>query len=219
MKENIGFWVFVVVFFGFLGLGNAKTLDFDSITSESTIRIDGYGGLAWKNMYVQNGSLEEYSGTGYDYGRVSGNYVAFNGPSLGGMPEISVINGNSFDFFGAFFTAAVNGDEIYIDFTSYREEGGELIQDREDTVITKNGIKSLFEWEDEFVSINRLDIFAYTIEDEIKVKKTFVMDDFKYSINPVPEPGTLLLVGIGFIVLSGMIRKRFKTTEIKSNVF
>jgi hypothetical protein len=37
----------------------------------------------------------------------------------------------------------------------------------------------------------------------------FVMDNFTYNLNPVPEPSTMLLLGSGLIRLAGYGRKKF----------
>ncbi|BAZ52571.1 hypothetical protein NIES4103_52350 [Nostoc sp. NIES-4103] len=91
-----------------LGIGTvaqAAILTFDDIAPIPVLSAipDGYGGFTWNNFYYLNGSDSIYSDTGYDNGRVSGDYVSFNG-----FGNQAIVSDSVFDFNSAYLTAAWN---------------------------------------------------------------------------------------------------------------
>jgi hypothetical protein len=95
-----------VIVLGIGAVAQATVLTFDDIAPVSNFDDipNGYGGFNWDNFSYLNGSSPEIPRrTGYDNGRVSGDYVAFNG---GGDP--AVVSDSVFDFNSAYLTAAWN---------------------------------------------------------------------------------------------------------------
>src|SRR5690348_12385996 len=81
----------------------ASILTFDNIgPSPSGNPIpNGYGGFTWSNMYYLNGTT--FGPSGYQNGRVSGDFVAYNG--FGTTAQVA---DGVFTFNGAYFTGAWN---------------------------------------------------------------------------------------------------------------
>ncbi|MDZ7963550.1 MAG: PEP-CTERM sorting domain-containing protein [Nostoc sp. DedSLP03] len=94
-----------VIVLGIGAVAQATVLTFDDIAPVSDLaRIpNGYGGFNWDNFSYRNGSDSDVSLTGYDNGRVSGDYVAYNGY---GNPAL--VSDSVFDFNSAYLTAAWN---------------------------------------------------------------------------------------------------------------
>ncbi|MEH2067090.1 MAG: PEP-CTERM sorting domain-containing protein [Nostoc sp.] len=93
-----------VIVLGIGAVAQATVLTFDDIAPTSSFADipNGYGGFNWDNFYYRNGSTV-IPRTGYDNGRVSGDYVSFN---AGGDPAL--VSDSIFDFNSAYLTAAWN---------------------------------------------------------------------------------------------------------------
>ncbi|MBW4505689.1 MAG: PEP-CTERM sorting domain-containing protein [Scytonematopsis contorta HA4267-MV1] len=76
--------------------------DFSSSTDSAPIP-SGYQGFNWNNFFYNDGSIPGLSRSGYDTGRASGNYVAYNGNG-----NTAFVGGGLFNFRSAFLTAAWN---------------------------------------------------------------------------------------------------------------
>ena len=91
-----------------LGIGTvaqAAVLTFDDIAPVPDLAEipDGYGGFTWDNFSYRNGSDIAVLDTGYDNGRVSGDYVSYNG-----FGNQAIVSDSIFDFNSAYLTAAWN---------------------------------------------------------------------------------------------------------------
>lgn len=87
-------------------------INFDDILTPpptETLILSPYQGLNWSNFYVVDGTA--YPGTGYNNGRVSGNFVAFNGGQL----AASTSSTTPFSFCSAYLTGAYNALQITVE--------------------------------------------------------------------------------------------------------
>ncbi|MCW5312796.1 PEP-CTERM sorting domain-containing protein [Nostoc sp. KVJ3] len=94
-----------VIVLGIGAVAQATVLTFDDIAPISYYDQipNGYGGFNWDNFYYVNGSSPRVTRTGEDNGRVSGDYVAFNG-----FGEPSLVSDSIFDFNSAYLAATWN---------------------------------------------------------------------------------------------------------------
>jgi hypothetical protein len=95
-----------VIVLGIGAIAQATVLTFDDIAPVSDYDDipNGYGGFEWNNFDYANGSRPQLPRrTGYDNGRVSGDYVAYN---AFGNPAL--VSDSVFDFNSAYLTAAWN---------------------------------------------------------------------------------------------------------------
>ncbi|MEH2141666.1 PEP-CTERM sorting domain-containing protein [Nostoc sp.] len=91
-----------VIVLGIGAVAQATVLTFDDIplifSRYSEPIPNGYGGFNWNNFFRTS---DTYSLTGYNNGRVSGDYVSYNGFGLPALVSDSI-----FDFNSAYLTAA-----------------------------------------------------------------------------------------------------------------
>ncbi|MEH2435359.1 MAG: PEP-CTERM sorting domain-containing protein, partial [Nostoc sp.] len=94
-----------VIVLGIGAVAQATVLTFDDIAPISYYEQipNGYGGFNWDNFDYINGSSPKVTREGYDNGRFSGDYVAFNAD---GNPAL--VSNSVFDFNSAYLTAAWN---------------------------------------------------------------------------------------------------------------
>ncbi|MBI2379414.1 MAG: hypothetical protein HYV16_01465 [Gammaproteobacteria bacterium] len=159
--------------------------DFDIGVASGTIPVQ-YAGFDWGNFRVIHD--QKNIGTGYDNGTL-GNYSAFNW-----YAAVGTVEGNLFDFNGAYFTAAWNnGLHILI-------EGlldGVTVMSQEIVVDTTGPT-----WFNlNFLGINGLRFSSFGgVDMGLGGSGThFVMDNF--TINQVPEPLGVALFSLGLIPL------------------
>ncbi|WP_373693608.1 SdrD B-like domain-containing protein [Limnofasciculus baicalensis] len=136
-----------------------------------------YGGLNWSgDFYYSNGTNSP--GTGYDNGRVSGDYVAFNAFAA----SVGVGDG-LFDFQSAYLTAAWNND-LNITVEGFFNGTQQYTQ----TVVVDNDAPTLFEFN--FVGIDQLKFTSFGGTDadpnDIGSGEHFVLDNFTF------KPGSAL---------------------------
>ena len=190
-----------VLIIGMLSASHAAalTLSFDDVTSGNfayplqSVSPD-YGGLTWSEYWgVLRGAY--HTGSGYEQGVVSGEYVAYNG---GAQPV--VITGSTFDFSGAYLTSAWTNT---LDILVQGYGGGSLLYSQ--TVQAVNSQPTWFS-------------FNYTGVDELRFFSTssiFAMDDFIFDFSsPVPEPATAFLLGSGIAIISAARIKRKKQAAL-----
>jgi hypothetical protein len=172
----------------------AITLTFDDITNAACCNPvpTGYGGLSWSNFYVEDGSRNP--NTGYANAAVSGTYVAFNGNG-----EQATTSGSPFDFTSVYLTAAWNNG---LNVRVRGLNGGNVLYDNTVTVNTNR--PTLFNFN--YLGIDQLifDSFGGTDAHLGPGGTHFAMDNM--TINPVPEPGTALLLIAGLLELAGWRR-------------
>jgi len=187
------------VFFllGMVGLSQATVLTFDDISSANSGVIgDGYGGLGWDDMGYIKGSYRP--GSGYENGTVSGDYVAFNR-----FARVATVSDSIFDFQGAYLTAAWNND-LNIEVKGFKDDNEVYSQ----TVTVDIDSPTWFDFD--FLGIDSLQFRSYGgvhAEQLAGHGEHFAMDDFTFS-TPVPEPSTVILLGLGLVGIAGVRRQR-----------
>jgi len=196
MKKVLMMLCAVMLVFGMVGSASATVLTFDDFTTTSYEAIpDGYGGFNWDNattIGVVNGPIHT-PGSGYEHGAVSGNYTAFN--YNGASPSyIDLAGSGTFTFNGAWFTSAWSNQTI--SFNGYNN-GSLLYTSSPFSINTSTPLWIELGWS----GIDRLAIS--------NTGSQWAMDNFTFDQSaPVPEPSTMLLMGVGLIGLAGYGRKR-----------
>jgi hypothetical protein len=200
MKKLTYLGMAVVLLFFTATVTQADVLTFDDITPPSSTVPNGYGygGLHWTNISYANGSQEEIL-SGYYVGRVSGDYVAYNG---NGTQAYVFVNSNSFDFIGAYLTGAWN-DGLQINVSG--SSNGVLVGD---TTVTASAYSPTW-FQFNYYGIDELVFSSFGGTDVYPAGEGthFVMDNFTFNVTSVPEPSTLLLLGSGLVGLLGFRRK------------
>ncbi|MFT7413417.1 MAG: hypothetical protein ACI9FO_000061 [Methylophagaceae bacterium] len=165
------------------------TFDDASTTTSYENILDGYAGFNWGGMYVMQPVPAGYSDSGYNTGRVSGDFVAWNyAPTT-----VSAASGGTFDFTGAHFASAwIANLDIVIEGWS---AGSQLFSDTisiVDTGPTWFGAN--------YAGIDQLKIIG---------SNNFVLDDFTYNENlpGVPIPAAAFMFAPALLGFMGLRRR------------
>jgi hypothetical protein len=190
---------------------SAAVLGFDDIAAGLNPVPDGYGGFNWNNaallsVYSRGDIAANGLPMGYSNGITSGTQASFN--AGGDVPvTVTVASGGTFTFTGANFTAAAGTETLtffgYLNDALIAVSTPYLINDSSATTITLAG----------FTNIDKLSIFSESEDNTL-----FAMDDFAFNganpggpgtpANPVPEPLTLSLMGLGLATLGAARRRK-----------
>ncbi|MBE8988946.1 PEP-CTERM sorting domain-containing protein [Nostoc sp. LEGE 12450] len=188
-----------VIVLGIGAVAQATVLTFDDIAPVSYFDLipNGYGGFNWNNFYYVNGTNTAVSLTGYDNGRVSGDYVGFNG---GGAP--AVVSGSIFDLNSAYLTAAWNSG---FSVTVEGFKSGASLYSKTVVVNTTQPILVNFD----YFGIDELKFKAFAVQQDYRTH--FVLDNFTFNekATSVPEP-TLLpaLLAIATVSAGSVLRRK-----------
>lgn len=179
-------------------LASAAVIDFDDLSGNTFDTIaDGYQGFNWTTLGSVNGS--EFPGSGYEAGVVSGNNAAFN--FFASDVSISLAAEGSFDFIGAFFTAAWIGDYYHeISFEGWLD--GALVYSLDSAIALADDAPTWIQLD--WAGIDQLNIYS-----NLAGWDQWVMDDFTVNINSasVPESSGLALMLMGLLGMS-LLRRR-----------
>lgn len=175
---------------------HAAVITFDDLPKVEFADVinNGYQGFDWSWFnYIDKFSLPN---TGFEKGVVSGNYAAYND-----FAATATTSGKSFDFNGAYLTAGWN-DGLKIEVSGFAHG----IAQYSKTVVVNTTQSQWFEFN--FTGIDALSFRSYGGERNPLLDNEgehFILDNFTYN-EPiaqaqVSEPSSLMLLGLGFILL------------------
>jgi len=167
---------------------NANVLTFDDVSTTDYHEPipDGYGGFNWNNFNVIYGPT--FPTTAYDWGRVSGDYTAFNGY---GDPAGITLSLGTFDFNGVYLSNKDVASSVQV--VGYL--GGATVYD---TTVNLPAVPAATWFQFDYTAIDQLKFIPNGI---------FVMDNFTFNETVVPLPGAVILAGLG-VGLVGWLKRR-----------
>lgn len=187
-------------------VAQATVLTFDDIApvSDDYDIHNGYGGFNWSNFNYANGSSRKYTRTGYDNGRVSGNYIAYNASGNGAAVSDSI-----FDFNSAYLIAAWNDG---LSVTVKGLKSGATLYSK--TVVVDTTQPTLVNFD--YFGVDQLQFTSFGgVEPDYLIKTgngtQFALDNFTFNekATSVPEP-TLLppLLTIATLTAGSVLRRK-----------
>lgn len=199
-----------VIVLGMGAVAQATVLTFDDlgyelppITSRYNVLggiPNGYGGFNWDNFDFIDGSSGLYSYTGYDNGRVSGDYVSFND-----FGNPAVVSGSTFDFNSAYLTAAWNNG---LSVTVEGLKDGAILYSKTVVVDTTNPTLVNFD----YFGVDELSFTSFGgVEPNYLISEgggtQFALDNFTFT--SVPEPTFLpALLAVATLSASPLLRRK-----------
>ncbi len=205
MKKTITFLFAISLTLCIFNSVEAAVLNFDDITTEEYFHFTNYGGFTWDAKFAV-ASDSFYATYGNTYGSPSGEYAASNDGAL----SVSVTSPTDFNFCGAYFTGWAVDDEYW--------EQDEESTATSITVIGYNN-STFVGSETMSLSTNQYDWLAtnFVGVDEIVFQTSgtppdepyWLMDNFTYNepcTKPIPEPASILLLGLGSLGILGLRR-------------
>ncbi|MBG1271205.1 PEP-CTERM sorting domain-containing protein [Nostoc sp. WHI] len=205
-----------VIVLGIGAVAQATVLTFDDIAAISGFASipNGYGGFNWDNFSYNNGS-NGTSRTGYDNGRVSGDYVAFNG-----FGNPALVSDSIFDFNSAYLTGAWN-DGLSITVEGFKS--GATLYSK--TVVVDTTQPTLVNFD--YFGVDELRFTSFGgVEPDYLIETggrgtQFALDNFTFNekATSVPEPTFLpALLSIATLSAGSVLRrKQQQSTKLKQS--
>ncbi|MBN3872426.1 PEP-CTERM sorting domain-containing protein [Nostoc sp. JL33] len=196
-----------VIVLGIGAVAQATVLTFDDIAPISYYEPipNGYGGFNWDNFYYVNGSSSKVTRTGEDNGRVSGDYVAFNG-----FGNPALVSDSVFDFNSLYLSATWNNG---LSVTVQGLKSGATLYSK--TVVVDTTQPTLVNFD--YFGVDELKFTSFGgVEPDYLIKTggggtQFALDNFTFNekVTSVPEPTFLpALLTIATLSAGSVLRRK-----------
>lgn len=172
---------------------SATVINFDELSGDPSESIaDGYQGFNWGLIGTINKA--EFPGSGFESGVVSGNNAAYN--QYGVDASIFLNAEGTFDFIGAYFTAAWIGDYFH-EITFEGVLDGTVIYSLDSSIALATDVATWVQLD--WTGIDQLNIYS-----NLAGWDQWVMDDFTVNVHSasVPESSALVLMLLGLVGIS-----------------